>query len=169
MPEIDALRVISGGQTGVDRAALYVAIARDIEHGGWCPRGRLAEDGPLPMRYALQETESSGYRQRTRINVRDSHGTLILNEGELSSGSALTAHFAAQLGRPCSVVALDEGDREAALGAVVAWMQSTGVCVLNVAGPSESKRPGTYPRAYAYLERLLPLQLPPKTGGARGP
>lgn len=169
MPAINApcsatpLRVMSGGQTGVDRAALDVAIAHGIEHGGWCPRGRLAEDGPLHVRYALQETESSGYRQRTRGNVRDSQGTLILNEGELSGGSALTARFAAQFGRPCLVVSLGDADPRA----VAEWIRSARIDVLNVAGPGESKRPGIYARAYAFLERVLPLRLPPKRTSVR--
>jgi hypothetical protein len=79
-------RIVSGGQAGVDRAALDWAIARGIPHGGWCPAGRIAEDGMIPERYQLRETASPGYRERTRRNVEDSDGTLILNLGELDAG-----------------------------------------------------------------------------------
>ncbi|MCX8018628.1 MAG: putative molybdenum carrier protein, partial [Rhodocyclaceae bacterium] len=103
---VETARIISGGQTGVDRAALDWAIARGIPHGGWCPKGRLAEDGPIAPRYNLTETESADLGERTWCNVRDSDGTLILNRGDLSGGSLKTLYLAERLGRPCLVVPL---------------------------------------------------------------
>jgi Circularly permutated YpsA SLOG family len=93
-------RIVSGGQTGVDRAALDVALELGLECGGWCPRGRRAEDGEIPARYPLRETRSAGYPVRTERNVRDSDATLVLHEGRLGRGTALTAGCARRLGRP---------------------------------------------------------------------
>ncbi|HEY7840487.1 MAG TPA: putative molybdenum carrier protein, partial [Gammaproteobacteria bacterium] len=93
-------RIVAGGQTGVDRAALDAAIRHGIAHGGWCPRGRLAEDGTVPDRYALRETNSWDYAERTERNVLDSNGTLILNSGPLEGGTLLTREFAEEHGRP---------------------------------------------------------------------
>src|SRR5947209_13063019 len=93
-------KIVSGGQTGVDRAALDVALELGLPCGGWCPRGRRAEDGPLPARYPLTETSWEGYPQRTRWNVRDSDGTLILTRGQPDRGTALTIKLAQRLGKP---------------------------------------------------------------------
>ncbi|MCX7173435.1 MAG: putative molybdenum carrier protein [Proteobacteria bacterium] len=83
-------KIVSGGQTGVDRAALDWAVQQGIPHGGWCPKGRIAEDGAIDSRYELQETNSAKYPQRTKQNIIDSDGTLILNSGELDGGSLET-------------------------------------------------------------------------------
>ena len=93
-------QVVSGGQTGVDRAGLDAAIFHNIPHGGWCPEGRRAEDGRIPDDYCLKETESRNYTVRTKQNVIDSDGTLILFEDSLSRGTGLTAKFARQNTRP---------------------------------------------------------------------
>ena len=146
--------IVSGGQTGVDRAALDWAIDHGVPHGGWCPRGRIAEDGTLDSRYLLRETESEGYRQRTRKNVEDSDGTLILNLGELSDGSLATLRFAERLGRPCLVVQLDTLADPDAVGRVRDWLRDHHIEILNVAGPRESKRPGSYRATLAFLNRL---------------
>lgn len=147
-----ALRILSGGQTGVDRAALDAALACGLSHGGWCPRGRLAEDGAIPESYRLTETCSAGYKERTRRNVQETGATLILNLGPLSSGTALTRQFARREGKPCLVVDLDAPQSPEF---VRAWIESTGATALNVAGPSESKRPGIHARALAYLSLVL--------------
>jgi hypothetical protein len=133
------MRIVSGGQTGVDRAALDAAIELGIACGGWCPRGRLAEDGPLPERYPLRETPSSAYAQRTEWNVRDADGTLVLHRGPLSGGTALTVALARRLGKPCLLVDLA---RPPDAEAVRRWLAEHRVAVLNVAGPRESQAPG---------------------------
>jgi len=147
-------RLISGGQTGVDRAALDWAINHRVEHGGWCPRGRRAEDGQIPMRYQLVETESPGYAERTKRNVRESDATLILNIGALEGGTLLTQRIAAGAGKPFLVVHLDAPDRAAELRRILEWLGSAAFLVLNVAGPRESSRPGIYSMTYATLRQL---------------
>ena len=95
-------KLVSGGQTGADRAALDWAIAHAVPHGGWCPAGRLAEDGPIPVCYGLVELAGAGYHERTRANVRDSDATLIVSiHAELTGGTLLTAKAAQLFGRPC--------------------------------------------------------------------
>ncbi len=145
-------KIVSGGQSGVDRAALDVALALGISCGGWCPRGRRAEDGRIADHYPLQETEGKKYSFRTGLNVRDSDATLILNTGLLEGGTGLTRVLAAKLHRPCLVVELD---RKADLHQVQQWLQEYSVEVLNVAGPRESKRPGVYELSVGYLTQLL--------------
>lgn len=145
-------RIVSGGQTGVDRAALDVASALGLECGGWCPAGRRAEDGAIPERYPLRETGSPRYEARTEWNVRDSDGTLILTRGEPSGGTALTADFARRFGRPLHVVDLATG---ASPAAARAWLEAHRIEVLNVAGPRESAAPGIHAAATAFLAELL--------------
>ena len=147
-------KMIAGGQTGVDRAALDAALELEIPCGGWCPQGRKAEDGPLAARYPLTETPSAEYAQRTEWNVRDSDGTLVLTRGTPTEGTAFTIAVAARLGRPCLVLDLDERPAESA---VRAWVTDHGVRVLNVAGPRESKCPGIYEEASHLLRKLLSL------------
>lgn len=152
MPESSTLKIVSGGQTGVDRAALDVAAECGLPRGGWCPKGRKAEDGPLSAVYPLRETPSSGYSERTRWNVRDSDGTLVLAAGALTGGTALTVRAARRAGKPVLVVdPLEPGGVSAALQ----WMEHAGVGTLNVAGPRESGAPGTYERASLFLRDLL--------------
>ena len=120
--------------------------------GGGCPKGRRAEDGRIPDRYPLTETPERDYQTRTRRNVEDSDGTLILNLGKLDGGTALTIKFARQIGKPCLMVALEEGIEPATFQA---WLNPHHITVLNVAGPRESKRPGVYAAATRCLEVLL--------------
>jgi len=145
-------RVVSGGQTGVDRAALDVAMARGVPHGGWCPRGRRAEDGRIPDRYALREHDSPAYAARTERNVVDSDGTLVLTIGDPEGGTALTVQLAARHRRPCLVVDLDDPPAPAT---VVAWIDAHAVRVVNVAGPRESTHPGIHDRAAGFLQRIF--------------
>ena len=147
-----ALKVVSGGQTGVDRAALDVALKLGLPCGGWCPRGRRAEDGRIPERYPLSETPSSAYPQRTEWNVRDSDATLILTCGRLRGGTALTARIAERLVKPCLVVDLECGP---AAEEVAAWIRDMGLRVVNVAGPRESENSGLQTRAAAFLSGAL--------------
>jgi Circularly permutated YpsA SLOG family len=146
------IKIVSGGQTGVDRAALDAAIAAGVPHGGWCPKGRRAEDGVLDQRYQLQETESSSYRERTKRNVLASDGTLILNVGELSGGTLLTQQFAHRFGKPVLVARLyDSSDMDA----VLTWLAENRIKQLNVAGPRESTQPGIYASAREFLDCLI--------------
>ena len=145
-------RIVSGGQTGVDRAALDVAIALGIPHGGWCPRGRRAEDGVIAARYALREHASADYDERTEANVVDSDGTLILYRGALEGGTKLTREIAARHRKPLLVVDLAEAPDPTA---VRRWIDDERIAVLNVAGPRESGRPGIGREAAAFLSRVL--------------
>ena len=149
-------KIISGGQTGVDRAALDFAISHGIPHGGSVPAGRPAEDGVIAESYDMTEIEG-GYRQRTKQNVIDSDGTLILTSGELEGGSLATRDFAVRLVKPHLVVRLDRKCRNRIAGETLRWISNQGIRILNVAGPRESKRPGIYGQAMDYLELMLCL------------
>jgi hypothetical protein len=145
-------KIVSGGQTGVDRGALDAAMALGIPHGGWCPRGRLAEDGRIPGRYRLRETASPEYHLRTEQNVLDSDATLILCRGPLSGGTELTRQLAARHQKPCLVVDLDDPPP---LDDLRRWIARFQIDTLNVAGPRESQCPGIAPQATDFLRRLF--------------
>lgn len=151
------LKIVSGGQTGVDRAALDFALERGLACGGWCPAGRKAEDGPLDSRYPLRETESQGYRQRTRRNILDSDGTLILNAGELTGGTLATKIMAERFGKPVLLVQLGQ-DLKVPVEELGAWLRRNSIRVLNVAGPREGKRPGIYQLSMIYLDRAMAFE-----------
>jgi hypothetical protein len=138
MPGIE--KIISGGQTGADRAALDVALELGVLCGGWCPRGRIAEDGPLADRYPLVETPSELYEQRTEWNIRDSDGTLVVTRGEPTGGTAFTIEAAVKYGRPLLVVDMEkwEAPQEAA-SEIREWQEEQRIRVLNVAGPRRAK------------------------------
>ena len=145
-------KIVSGGQTGVDRAALDTALELGLSCGGWCPRGRKAEDGVIDARYPLTETESADYDERTRCNVRDSDATLILNRAALQSGTALTVYIAQRLGKPYLIIDLDT---PLPLETIAGWLGQHKVRTLNVAGPRESRNPGIYDEAKALLRGVL--------------
>lgn len=150
------MKIISGGQTGVDRGSLDAAIAAGTKHGGWCPRGRLAEDGTIPGRYALRETPSSEYPARTEQNVLDSDATLIISRGDPTGGTELTVRLARKHGKPCWIVDLDDlPDVAAAITNIRRWLKSNAVEVLNVAGPRESQNAGIAAAAEQFVSRLL--------------
>ncbi|MFL5382592.1 MAG: putative molybdenum carrier protein [Longimicrobiaceae bacterium] len=146
------MKIVSGGQTGVDRAALDVALELGMECGGWCPAGRAAEDGPIDARYPLRETPSPDPAQRTEWNVRDSDATLVLTSGAASPGTELTIEAARRLRRP--LYTLDAGSPED-VGAFRRWLQVHRVRTLDVAGPRESEAPGIYAKATRILVALL--------------
>ncbi|WLE95493.1 MAG: putative molybdenum carrier protein [Candidatus Electrothrix communis] len=131
-------KIISGGQTGADRAALDAAIERGIPHGGWLPKGRVTEDGPLGQEYCLQELDSYRYRDRTRKNVVESDGTLIVSYGPLTSGSALTEALAIRHDRPCLHLNMKYFSPDEAVQAVEQWLARNAIETLNVAGPRAS-------------------------------
>jgi hypothetical protein len=137
---LQSLKIISGGQTGADRAALDWAIKTGIPHGGWCPKGRRAEDGPITAEYQLHETPSSNYPQRTEWNVRDSDGTVIFSvRKHLSGNSSGTLEFAIKHQKPylhLSVVFKDSAAQK-----LKKWLQENNIRVLNVAGTRASKEP----------------------------
>ena len=145
-------RIVSGGQTGVDRAALDVALEDGVPCGGWCPRGRRAEDGVIDARYPLEQTPAVDDAVRTEWNVRDSDGTLILTVGPLTGGTALTESFARRLGKPCWVIDLQQS---ADVGPVADWLAAATINILNVAGPRESTQPGIYQQSVEFLRDVL--------------
>lgn len=154
--EQEGLVVVSGGQTGVDRAALDAAIELGLPHDGWCPLGRRAEDGRLASRYLLRETDSPRYDVRTRQNVLDSDATLVLFRGTLSGGTELTYRLALRENRPCLAVDLGSpADPSPDPASTREWLRRLKIRRLNVAGPRESQRPGIYDQAKAYLLALL--------------
>lgn len=147
-----AIVVVSGGQTGVDRAALDAALRLGLPVGGWCPKGRRAEDGPIADRYPLRETPSADYTERTTWNVRDSDATLILYRDALSGGTRLTAQLARRVGRPLLTRDLTAGFDPLS---AVDWLVNNHIRVLNCAGPRESGSPGIYALALDGLTQLL--------------
>lgn len=145
-------KIISGGQAGVDRAALDAGLEFGIPIGGFCPKGRRSEDGTIPEQYPLAETSTSSYSIRTEKNVIESDGTLVLNIGQLSSGTAYTIKMARRHKKPFLVVQLDQ---ETPNEPVLHWLATNKIRVLNVAGPRESKIPGIHRQTVDFLRVLL--------------
>jgi hypothetical protein len=154
-PVAHVVRIVSGGQTGADRGGLDAALALGIEHGGWCPAGRVAEDGQVPRVYALRETTSAEYAERTKANVRDSDGTVVFTRGAAAGGSAFTLRAARRIGKPVLHVDLAKLDVEAAAERVRGWCAERSIAVLNVAGSRESKAPGIGDEVRRVLLRAL--------------
>ncbi len=149
------MRLVSGGQTGADRAALDVALELGIDHGGWVPKGRAAEDGPLPDRYRVRETPAEDRAERTERNVADSDATLLISHGPLTGGSELTRRFAAELGKPVLHVELGKLGAPEAADRIARWLGALGCRTLNVAGPRASEEAGIYAAAYAVLRHAI--------------
>lgn len=149
------VRIISGGQTGADRAALDFALEHDISCGGWCPKGRLAEDGCLPERYPLRETSTASYAQRTRQNIEDADRTVIFTHGDsFDRGSLLTRKICLEKQKP--VLIIDLAEKEEVLNIRFAgWMKEEKIRILNIAGPRESFLPGIYLKTLDFLEKML--------------
>ena len=145
-------KIISGGQTGVDRAALDMALELGIPCGGWCPKGRKSEDGPIPNRYPLRETGSASYPVRTAKNVQDSDGTLVLTMGPPMGGTALTIKLAKGKRKPFLVFDLNKC-RDALLTRT--WILTNRIKILNIAGPRESECPGVYHQACEFLRAFF--------------
>jgi hypothetical protein len=145
-------KIISGGQTGADRAALDVAIKMGIEHGGWIPKGRKAEDGQLSVKYQLQEMPTASYPKRTEQNVIDSDGTLIISRGKPTGGSDYTREMTLKHKKHLLHVDLNLTTSFDAASLVNSWIKLHHIKTLNVAGPRASKDPNIYVDAFRILE-----------------
>lgn len=154
-------KIVSGGQTGVDRAALDVALSLSSElgiiPGGYCPKGRIAEDGIIDLKYPLIETPSSRYPQRTQWNVEKSDATLILYRDKLTGGTALTLKLAKEKSKQYFLVDLNQITNSTYKQAID-WIKENQISTLNVAGSRESTSPGIYKQAHSFLEKLLRKQ-----------
>lgn len=148
-------RIVSGGQTGVDRGALDAALALGFPCGGWCPAGRKAEDGAIPARYPLAELASAEYAARTRRNVLDSDGTLIVHFGVLSGGTLNTVRLCESHGKPFLLIDGGALSAKEAAAKAAAFVEQKQIRALNVAGPRESGHPG----ACCYAEQVVTLLL----------
>ena len=149
-------KIVSGGQTGVDQAALEAAIAMGVAHGGWCPAGRRSERGRIPEGFLLRETHERNYTVRTEKNVIDSDATMILFRSELSGGTLLTERLTLKHDRPVLCVDLDIDDAfEESIDRIKLWLQRFQVKTLNVAGPRESTSRGIQVQAEGFLKRML--------------
>jgi len=151
------LKIISGGQTGADQGALDAAISSGINHRAWLPKGRKTENGALPLSYRLKEMDSAHYSSRTRQNVLDSDGTLIISNGALTGGSALTRNLAQQQLRPCLHVNMSRKSVAVAANQIVKWMTHHHVCILNVAGPRSSSDARIYAVTRDVLKVVIKL------------
>lgn len=150
------VKIVSGGQTGADRGGLEAALEVGVPHGGWCPKGRKAEDGPIPARFLLQETASADYLVRTEENVKCSTATLIFTQGRLEGGSKRTADFAHKHHKPCLHV--DLGAQPAPTPAeIMTWLRfkCPGDVSLNIAGSRGSKAPALEAAVRAFVVAML--------------
>jgi len=147
-----SLKIISGGQAGADRAALDFALSRKISCGGWCPAGRIAEDGPIPSRYPLRETSGIEPAERTRKNVDESDGTLLIVPDEADDGTRYTSAYARETRKPLYRVTKDDIPEKQNF---LLWLDINRIRVLNVAGPRESNIGGSYDFTLEVLGRLL--------------
>lgn len=146
--------IISGGQTGVDRAALDFALENKIPCSGWCPKGRIAEDGKISEKYPLNETPSSDYRERTKRNIEISDATLIIHAGNIDKGTILTVDLCSKLNKPMYSVNLEN---KLAIAKLMNWLQNNKIKNLNIAGPRESNSPGIYNASLQFLQLLLKI------------
>jgi len=154
---VKALKVISGGQTGVDRAALDVALTHGIECGGWCPAGRLDEFGKIPARYPIQELHDGGFTERTFQNVKDSDGTVVIYPRELAGGTEQTVRFCVELQRPHELIDASKLSSEGAAKLITDFVRKDKIGILNVAGPRHSEWAEGYDYAFRVLSAFLRL------------
>jgi hypothetical protein len=154
---VKALKIVSGGQTGVDRAALDIALEHGIECGGWCPAGRLDEFGRIPDRYPVQELGAGGFTERTLQNVKDSDGTIVIYPGKLRAGTKQTVRFCVELERPHQLMDASKISTEAAARVIADFVRKNKIDILNVAGPRQSEWPGGYDYAFLALSAFFKL------------
>ena len=146
-------KIISGGQTGVDRAALDAAISLGFKHGGFCPKGRVAEDGIIPVEYKMDEMDTEEYSARTMKNVQCSDGTLILHQGEITGGTALTDEFCKIKKKPLLIINILDVFKKIRVN-FTRWLATNTISILNIAGPRESEGQ-IYKSAKVILIKLL--------------
>lgn len=173
------LTIRSGGETGVDRAALDAVLnynatknlpnldnnakksssSLSVQVTGWCPKGRLADEGEIPSKYPLNETPNKEFSQKIEWNVRDADATLVLSSSttlQPDTGTNLTLKATEKMNKPCLPIFLD-GDTETKAGDVLRWMNGNNVKDLNVAGPCESYCPGIHANARHFVTSLLEM------------
>jgi hypothetical protein len=156
-------KIISGGQTGADLAALDFAIEFKIPHGGWIPKGRRTESGPLPEKYQLTETLEGGYSERTRLNILSADGTLIGSHGPLTGGSELTKTLADRTGKQVIHIDFNLTAAFQASGRLTRWLSLNKIEVLNVAGPRASKDPLIYEAVFGLLRTAFFMDISEKS------
>ncbi|MBI4668621.1 MAG: putative molybdenum carrier protein [Elusimicrobia bacterium] len=149
------LKIISGAQTGVDRAALDAAMEASLPHGGFIPKGRLAEDGRISPNYRLTETAESDYALRTELNVMAGKATLIIHHGSMSGGTKYTAWLVRKHKKPACLINLEKTGFQEAVREIIAFLTRIKPAVLNVAGPRESTCPGIYEQTKAILLQVF--------------
>lgn len=149
------LKIISGGQTGVDRAVLDVALKHGIDCGGWCPAGRLDEFGRIPDRYPVKELDHGSFAERTLQNVRNSDGSLVIYLEQLRGGTQFTLQCCRELKRPHKLIDAAKKPAEEAAKSILDFVRERKIDILNVAGPRQSEWPGGYDYAFRMLEIFL--------------
>ena len=154
--QIVCQKIISGGQTGVDRGALDACLQNDFKHGGWCPKGRLAEDGIIDTKYKLRETKENKYYSRTYKNVQNADATLIISQHqELKGGTLLTKQLAEQLKKPVLILVCNKTNSEKMIIKLIKFIQNNNVSTLNVAGPRHSEWTKGYQIAFQLIFELI--------------
>jgi len=164
-------KIITGGQTGADRAALDVAIKLGVPHGGWIPKGRKTEDGILPEKYQLKEMPTASYPKRTEQNVIDSDGTLIISHGKLTGGSDYTRKMTLRHHKQLLYIDLNNYEPFDAASLIASWIRMQNIQILNVAGPRASKDPEIYGDVIKILAQTIQILIDEdkKSGAEFGP